>query len=61
MRNEGIRRRCGLQRSLSERGKAAVLLWFGHVERMEGRRLVKEIYRAEFEGEVDQGEGGWME
>ena len=31
---------------------------------MEGERLVKMIYRAEVEGsrgEVDQGEGGWME
>ena len=41
VRNEEIRRRCGLQRSLSERGEAAVLQWFGHVERMEGERLVK--------------------
>ena len=35
--NEEIRRRCGLQRSLSERGKAAVLRWFGHVEEWRGR------------------------
>ena len=32
MRNEVIRRRCGLQRSLSARGKPAVLRWFGHIE-----------------------------
>ena len=31
VKNEEIRRRCGLQRSLSERGEAAVLRWFGHV------------------------------
>ena len=49
MRNEEIRRMCGLKRSLSERGEAAVLRWFGHVERMEGERLVKKIYRAEVE------------
>ena len=62
-RNEEIRRRCGLQRSLSERGEAAVLRSFGHVERMEGERLVKKIYRVEVgvtEGEVDQLER-WMD
>ena len=34
------------------------------LERMEGERLVKKIYRAEVEGnrgEVDQGKDGWME
>ena len=40
VRNKEIRRcACGLQRSLSERGKAAVLRWFGHIEIMEGERL----------------------
>ena len=46
---------CGLQRSLSERGEAAVLRWFGHVERMEGERLVKKIYQAEVEGNRRRG------
>ena len=55
VRNEEIRRRCGLQRSLSERGEASVLRWFGHVERMEGERLVKKIYRAEVEGNRARG------
>ena len=55
VRNEEIRRRCGLQRSLSKRGKAAVLRWFGHVERMEGERLVKKICRAEVEGNRGRG------
>ena len=50
VRNEVIRRRCGLQRSLSEKEEEAALRWFGHVERMEGERLVKKIYRAEVEG-----------
>ena len=41
--------------------------WFGHIERMEGERLMKKIYQAEMEGnrltgEVDQGEGDeWSE
>ena len=43
VRNEEIRRRCGLQKSLSERREAAVLRLFEHVERMEGERLVKKI------------------
>ena len=34
VRNEEIRRKCGLQKSLSEREEAAVLRWFGHIERM---------------------------
>ena len=33
-----------------ERGEAAVLRRFGHVERMEKERLVKKIYRAKVEG-----------
>ena len=41
--NEEIRRRCGLQRSLSKRGEAAVLRWFGHIERMKEERLAKGI------------------
>ena len=32
VRNKEIRRKCGLQRSLSERGQAG----FGHIERMKG-------------------------
>ena len=43
VRNEEIRRRYGLQRSLSEKGKAAVLQWFGHVERMEGEFSKKQL------------------
>ena len=50
VRNEEIRRRCGLQRSLSEREEAAVLQWFGHIEKMEREKLAKKIYRAEAEG-----------
>ena len=34
VRNEEIRRKCGLQRNLNERWKAADLRWFGHIERM---------------------------
>ena len=57
VRDEQIRRRCGLQRSLSERGEAAALRWVGHIERMEEERLVKKLYRAEVEsnrGEVEK-------
>ena len=44
VRNEEIRRRFGLQKSLSERGEATVLRWFGYIERMEEERYVKKIY-----------------
>ena len=37
VRNKKIWRRCGLQRSLSERGEAAVLRWFGHIECVSGK------------------------
>ena len=50
VRNEEIRRRCRLQRSLSERGEAAVLRWLEHVKTMKGERLVKKIYQAEVDG-----------
>ena len=55
VRNKEIRRRCGLQRNFGERGEAAVLRWFRHVERMEGERLVKKIFRAEVEGNRRRG------
>ena len=41
VRNKEIGR-CALQRSLNERGEAAVLQWFGH--NMEAERSVKKIY-----------------
>ena len=40
VRNEEIRRRCGLQRSLSERGKAAVLRYLVWTCGKDGRREV---------------------
>ena len=48
-------RGCGFQKSLSERGKAAVVWWFGHIERMGGGRLMKKIYREEMEGNRGRG------
>ena len=44
IKNEEIRRKSRLQKSLSERRKAAVQRWFEHIERMEGERLVKKNY-----------------
>ena len=55
VRNEEIRKRCGLQKSLSEKGKAAVVRWFGHIERVEEARLVEKIYRFEVEGNRGRG------
>lgn len=60
LRNEETRRRCGLQRSFSERVNVTVLRWFGRIKRMEAflaeERLVKKKYRADvddnYRGEV---------
>ena len=64
--NKEIMKRCGLQRSLSERGEAAVRRWFRHIERTKGEGLKKKIYRADVEGNRGRGRpekkaGGWSE
>jgi len=50
VRNEEVRRRAGVDRSLSERVDQKVLRWFGHMERMEGERLVKRVWIANASG-----------
>ena len=58
-------RRCGLQRSSSERGETAVLRWLVHIERMEGEWLVKKIYPTKVEGNgwrlTKENVDGWSE
>ncbi len=41
VRNEEVRRRTGVVKELAEQAEQGVLLWFGHVERMEEDRLVR--------------------
>jgi hypothetical protein len=44
LRNVEIRRRCGNTRSMGDKTDQSVLRWYGHMERMENKRLGKKIY-----------------
>ena len=55
VRNALIRERCGCKLRVLERIERNVLKWFGYVERMEEKRLVKRVYRANVE--VNKGRG----
>merc|ERR1712090_13213 len=48
--NVEIRRRCGKTVGVGERMDQGVLRWFGHVERMEGERLVRRVYDSDARG-----------
>src|SRR5678815_4204400 len=50
MRNESIRELCGVKKGVNERINESMLRWFGHVERMNGSRLVKRMYCGECVG-----------
>jgi hypothetical protein len=50
MRNEYIREVCGVDKGVIERINESMLRWFGHVERMDGNRLVKRMYSSECVG-----------
>ena len=49
-RNEGVRRRAGIERELASRADQRVLKWFGHVERMDEYRMVRRVLMAEVSG-----------
>ncbi|KAK7882210.1 hypothetical protein WMY93_028384 [Mugilogobius chulae] len=63
VRNEEVRRRTGVVRELADRAERKALGWFGHVERMEGERLVKKVYEADGPGLRLRGRPrmGWMD
>ena len=44
VQNARIRKLCGVTKRLDETIDEGVLLWFGHVERMENDRIVKRVY-----------------
>ena len=48
--NARIRKLCELRKGLDERIDEDVLLWFGHVERMERDRIAKRTYVGECAG-----------
>jgi hypothetical protein len=44
VRNEVIREKCGVKEDVVTKVEKNMLRWFGHVQRMDERRLTKEIY-----------------
>ena len=64
VRNEGVRRRAGIERELASRADQRVLRWFGHVERMDEYSMAIRVLMAEVSGgdgyEGDRGWAGWM-
>ena len=63
VRNEEVRRRVGIQETLSERMDRRVLSWYGHIERMDDDRLTKRIYKANARGARVRGRPkmAWMD
>ena len=51
VKNEGVRRRAGIEREFASRADQRVLRWFGHVERLDEYRMARRVSMAEA--------GGW--
>ena len=49
-RNEGVRRRAGIERELASRADRRVLRWFGHVERMDEYHIARNVLMTEVSG-----------
>jgi hypothetical protein len=50
-----IREECGVKEDVVTKIKKNMLRWFGHVERMDVRRLTKEIYEVDVGGTAGRG------
>lgn len=63
VRIEEVKRITGVVRDLAGRAKQCVLRWFGHVERMEDDRSVKNIVRSNGRGRNLRGRPrkGWID
>ena len=63
LRNEVVRGRTGVRKELVSRVDVNVLRWFGHVERMDDKRLLKRVVNARVDGRGARGRPrlGWME
>ncbi len=63
VRNEEVRRRTGVVRDLADRSLQRMLRWFGHVERMEEKCLLKKITESDVRGVRVRGRPrmGWMD
>jgi hypothetical protein len=55
VRNEVIREECGVKEDVVTKIEKNMLRWFGHVERVDERRLSKEIYEADVGGTARRG------
>ncbi|KAI5639199.1 reverse transcriptase (RNA-dependent DNA polymerase) domain-containing protein [Phthorimaea operculella] len=55
IRNSVIRERCGIKEDVVTGIEKGMLRWFGHVERMNERRLSKQVYMANVDGNVGRG------
>jgi hypothetical protein len=55
VKNDVIREECGVKEDVVTKIKKNMLRWFGHVEKMDERRLTKEIYKADLGGNAERG------
>lgn len=55
VRNSVIRESCGLKEDVVTKIEKGMLRWFGHVERMDEKRLTKQIWKASVSGGVGRG------
>ena len=61
--NEEVRRRAGIERELVSRTDQRVLIWFGHVKRIDEYRMARRVLMAEVSGGRVRGRPrlGWMD
>jgi hypothetical protein len=55
VRNEVIGKECGVKQALVTKIEKNMLRWFGHVERVDERRMTKGIYEAVLSGKAVRG------
>jgi hypothetical protein len=55
VRNDVIREECGVKEDVVTKIEKNMLIWFGHLERLDERRLTKEIYKANLGGIAGRG------
>jgi hypothetical protein len=55
VRTEVTREECGVKEDVVTNIEKNILRWFGHVERMDERRLTKEIYESDVGGNAGRG------
>jgi hypothetical protein len=55
VRNDVIREECVVKEDIVTKIEKNMLRWFGHLERMDERRLTKEIYKADLGGIAGRG------